>query len=300
MNTLSKKQYPSDLELAESIENFELSIAKQQIKDLEQQIKDQQKSHFDELAAVKKGEGVITDPIAHAIALLESVPAMQSLIQSQQDEIVKQNGHLKEAVDNFTEVKDALVVAIDAGKQLRADRDKAHAQFDQIHRITEGDRIIITNLRAELKELKALNPKKLLKQNKELQAKNRDLNEANTRNRKVVIDLQKSFKSLEQDYSKLLKQKEAMDAGFTKLHADIESGRATDVLYDKDNWQICSDGQRFDKLYIVDKRNDSCRVFEDGEVAKANPIPQSVKDQALIILAHNKEAAKSLNFQGAA
>ena len=296
MHTLSRPPQPSAKQMAQNLEDFELKLAQQEIADLKEKLKAQEMAHVEEISAIKKGEGVVTDPIAYVIKQLQSLPAKKSLIESQQGIIEEQTEQLKQAESDKTALAESLEQAVQAGKQAKKNADKANETSKDALRQLENSAIILKRERGELAELKALNPKRLQTQNKNLQKKNSEANEANDRLKRMLSGLRKQFEQLEKDYSKLQVQKDAIDAGFSKLHADINAGTATDVVHETEEWQICSHAERHDAMYIVDKKTDIVRPFFNGQVPKARAIPQSIKDEALVQCERNKTAAHNLGY----
>lgn len=301
MGQLHLKQEPSfEEKLAAGLDShdLELQLEKKKVADLEQEIKDLKKTHFDELSAVKKAEGIVTDPVANALNLIESIPAMQSLIKSQQQEITTLAERLQQAEDDKTELAETLEQAVDAAKVAATARDKYSSDLENAVRQLENDKLILADRMSKLKELQALNPKKLQQANKQLQSKNRELNDANSRMKKQAADHKRERSALEQDLAKTKKQKEAFEKTFTQLHEDVISGNVTDVLETRGDWQLCSDGKRFDLVYIVDTKTDVVRPFTRDGMTKARAVPAEMKDLAEAVLIKNMDAAKHLDFNG--
>lgn len=308
MNTMTLNKAPSSEKMAANLEGFELKImqaerdnALGEIEELKAQLKAKELAHVDEISAIKKGEGVITDPLQAVIDAYHRVPLLEQ--------------QLAEALD----IKQSLVLAFDAAEEDKtqlAEVVESQSTFIQLQkkkldetqvackdavRQLENTGIVLQRDKQTIKELKALNPKKLVTANKGLQAKNKELNEANSRHKKMISGLRKQFEQLEKDYSTLQLQKDAIDAGFSKLHEDINAGTVTDVLETIGEWQICSHASRHDAFYIVDTKTDIVRPYSNGDIPKARAIPQAVKDATLVISERNKTAAANLGFmQGAA
>ncbi len=305
MSTLSLNQEP-EFNL-DAFENFELNQAKAERDEalakaeaLQQQLKDQQLSHVDEISAIKKKEGVVIDPIGHVIDILQRVPAMESLIQNLQSEMIDLAEIAQSAEADKTYLAETLEKTLDAARIAASQRDKLSGELENATRQLDSDLLVIADKQAKLKALTALNPERLVKKNKELQKKNGELNDANTLLKKQLAAAKKELSAVEKQLSTTQKQKEAFEKTFSQLHEDVISGNVTDVLETRGDWQLCSDGKRFDLVYIVDTKTDVVRPVTRDGVVKARPVPAEMKELADRTILKNMDAAKHLNFRGAA
>lgn len=304
MERLSLQAHVSRSQQADALEAFELRLkqnelddANAQIDTLKEQLQQQARDHVSEISQVKHSLG--GDPleqIANQLAKLPLLEKHNADLQRVVSELEAMNAAAEQEADDYTT---AIKTQDDALKLLRTRYDESQAALKDAVRQLENTGIVLQRDKQLLKELNALNPKKLQTQNKNLQAKNKELNEGKARDKKMLSSLKKENEALERSLSTLRKQKEAIDAGFAKLHADINAGTATDVLQTLGDWQICSHATRHDAFYIVDMQTDIVRPYFNGEIPKARAIPQAVKDATLIISERNKTAAKNLDFLGA-
>lgn len=305
MTTLSLNQEP-EFNL-DAFENFELNQAKSERDEalakaeaLQQQLKEQKLSHVDEISAIKKKEGVVIDPIGHVIDILQRVPAMESLIQNLQSEMIDLAEIAQSAEADKTYLAETLEKTLDAARIAASQRDKLSGELENATRQLDNDLLVIADKQAKLKALTALNPERLAKKNKELQAKNRDLNERHVRNMKVMKERATQIKELTEANELLAKQKAGIEAGFAKLHSDMKDGTATSLLNSFKHWEIHSDADDYMKQLVVCKKTDSVRIFKDGKFLKPGRMDEEVVEQLIVNEARNVKAAKSLDYQGAA
>ena len=169
---------------AARLENFELSLVRQECETLRAELQQLKRDHVDEVSALK--HRAEADPVEVVLGLLRSVPVLESSLadSTARNEklndavsvLMRENEDLKTSLDSQIAYNEKLAGIV---KPLESSAIQAAGQRDAY----KAD---LRALNAELKELRSLNPKKLKEQNKNLQNRNRELVEIDARNKAAL------------------------------------------------------------------------------------------------------------------
>lgn len=276
MNTITK-DFVSDIELARRLELFDQNQRLEaEKKVLEDRLKAKDLAHVEEISRIKHLSG---DPVETVIGMLRDYPSLQEQLECLRGD----NAYLLESLDQAEADKTTLADQLEqltAAAASAADyRDAAGKKLDAIMRELEVAQSAVRHRDGELKELKALNPKKLREQNKRLQTRNGELMEIDKRNKQTLKEMRKQLAEMATVKRHNGERMEALDDACNMM----QSGEVKDRLWESDDgkWALIGHEETPQKIFILYLPTGELRVFDRAEeVVPAPRVPPHVKDVA--------------------
>ena len=166
---------------AARLENFELSLARQECETLRAELQQLKRDHVDEISSLKHQAAI--DPVAEVFRMLDAYPGLESDLKNALIKIKDLDKALAVVTESNTTLAELNESLLASTEIAAVQRDTAVDRMNRLMVEIDGLKSAVRSRDAELKELRALNPKKLKSQVKTLQNRNRELVEMDARNK---------------------------------------------------------------------------------------------------------------------
>jgi chromosome segregation ATPase len=290
MNHASEQKQAERLELFE--ENLRL---KDQLDEANAKIITQTLEHKDVLNGA-------ADPIQYAIDILTDHQLVQNQLataENQRDLFGSENDELRRQMNEVATAADTLREHVEHYKgecekllkKHNSEVQKAQAEIDRANRQN-------ALLAVELKDLRALNPQRLAKQNKEQKKKIADLQEGNQALRIKANENQKIRKEHEERgrvIDKLYTDNRRLDAALSEACDQMNTGAKLQPIEAHGDWEIYGHNDGTEALILHHVPTDSSRVYWSGKGAEKTPaIPPKIKARAEEMIANFVSTSESM------
>lgn len=165
------------LELFE--ENMQLA---EQVAQLEEQLREKERQHVAEISALKHAG---LDPVATVVSMLNEYPDLKARVEDLERQLAGAAAAVDQAESDKTTLAEKVEEMVSVAEQLKMARENDFKKLNVMSREIDVQRTAVKNRDAELKELRALNPKRMQKTLKTTQQRNKELLEADKRNKQT-------------------------------------------------------------------------------------------------------------------
>ena len=260
---------------AARLENFELSLARQECETLRAEILEMKRAHVDDVSALK--HQAEADPVELVLGMLRSIPDLELSLADAVSDAESLREALAEERENNAGISEKLDQVVAAAESACVQRDKAFTDLNRLSREIDVLRSAVRARDADLKELRSLNPKKLNKQVKNLQNRNRELVEIDARNKAVIKELRDSLAEMETVKRHNGELLAALDDACEMINSGDDSAR----VWEDDTWSLVGHKDATNSMLVEHKPTGIVRLFTLAKgVLQSPPVPAHVVDQA--------------------
>lgn len=274
-------------ERAARLEHFELSLATQaqaeaeaEADALREQLRLQTRAHVDEVSDLKRAA---LDPVDTVVAMLREYPALQADVTRWKESHAELAAALDQAEADKTTLAEQIDQLISSTTVAAKGRDTAAKQLAQVRDALEVTKSALKARDTELKELRALNPKRLQKQVKTLQARNAELQQVSSRNQAALKTTTADLKAARLAAGRAQRDNATLLEKFDALVEQVNAGELDDQLWQSPDkkWALIGHTDAARRILVQYVPTGELRLFDiDQELVRAQAVPAYVKDEA--------------------